>query len=65
MVSPPSPVPPKSPTVRTCSWCGKPEGEVRVVAGPGTNICEDCVRLTCAVLGIQILPEGQPAKPDG
>jgi hypothetical protein len=64
MAAPPLPVP------LTCSWCGKLGDEVRVVAGPNSNICEACVRLVCAVLSIQILPEatepdtGQPAKPE-
>lgn len=54
----------------TCTFCGKSDLEVRLVAGPA-NICEGCVRLACAVLGIQILPEatesdaGQLAKPEG
>jgi hypothetical protein len=72
MVAPPSssPAPVASPATRSCSWCGKPDGEVKVVAGPVANICEPCVRLVCAVLGIQIVPAGtepdagQPAKPD-
>ena len=67
----PSPVPPKSATARSCSWCGKPDGEVKLVAGPDSYICEACTRLVCAVFGIQILPEGtepdagQLAKPEG
>ena len=28
----PSPVPPKNATARSCSWCGKPDGEVKLVA---------------------------------
>jgi hypothetical protein len=58
-------------TLIACSWCGKRGDEVRVVAGPDSNICEACVCLACAVLGIRILPEGaepdaeQPAKPEG
>lgn len=53
-----------------CTFCGKTDLEVRLVAGPA-NICEACVRLACIVLGIQILPEptepdaGQLAKPEG
>jgi len=73
MAIPPSPSPilPKSATARSCSWCGKPDGEVKLVAGPVANICEACVRLACAVLGIQILADktepdaGQSAKPEG
>jgi hypothetical protein len=43
---------------RVCSWCGKPDGEVELVAGPDADVCEACVRCACAVLGIQILPQG-------
>ena len=27
-----------------CSFCGKREGAVRLIAGPGVNICSDCVQ---------------------
>ena len=41
--------------LRTCSWCTKSELDgVHIVAGPQANICEDCVRLACAVLGFVI-----------
>ena len=69
MVAPPSSSP-APPVTRSCSWCGKPDGQVKLVAGPVANICEACVRLACAVLGIQIVPEGtepeagKPAKPN-
>ena len=43
-----------APVVRACSWCGKPDGEVRLVAGPVANICDACVRLACAILNIKI-----------
>ena len=61
MTSPPNPKPPTAP--RVCSWCGKTEGDVKVVAGPGTNICEGCVRLACAVLGLQLVTEEAEADP--
>ncbi len=49
----------------TCSWCGKRGDEDRrVVAGPDSNICEECVRHTCAVLGFQIVPP-EMATDDG
>jgi hypothetical protein len=53
-----------APVVRTCSWCGKRDGEVRLVAGPIANICEACVRLACVVLGIPIEPAGSE-QPEG
>ncbi|WP_412538254.1 ClpX C4-type zinc finger protein [Longispora sp. K20-0274] len=34
-----------------CSFCGKPDGEaVRIVAGPGVYICDECVDLCVLVL---------------
>jgi len=58
----PSPVPP---AVRSCSFCGKPDGEVKLVAGPIANICEACVRLACTILGIKIEPEETQETPLG
>jgi hypothetical protein len=37
---------------RSCSFCGKTEAETKLVAGPSANICGDCTRLACGVLGI-------------
>ncbi|MEP6667204.1 MAG: ClpX C4-type zinc finger protein [Nocardioidaceae bacterium] len=39
----------RTPSVHRCSFCGKPETEVDVVAGPGIYICSECVGL-CDVL---------------
>ena len=41
--------------VRSCSFCGKSEAEVKLVAGPAGNICGSCTRLACAVLGIRVV----------
>jgi ATP-dependent protease Clp ATPase subunit len=59
-----SPSEASAPVVRTCSWCGKPDGEVRLVAGPIANICEGCVRLACVILNIKIEPE-ETEPPEG
>jgi hypothetical protein len=40
--------------LRSCSFCGKPETESRLVAGPAANICASCTRLACGVLGIAL-----------
>ena len=29
----------------TCSFCGKPQDQVRLVAGPGVYICDECIAL--------------------
>lgn len=31
--------------VRSCSFCGAPQLDARIIAGPGTYICERCVAL--------------------
>ncbi|HID08447.1 MAG TPA: glucose-1-phosphate cytidylyltransferase [Armatimonadetes bacterium] len=48
-----------------CSFCGKPRTEMpSMVLGPGVNICGDCVRLCCEVLGIELseATERRPSK---
>ena len=32
--------------ILACSFCGKRENEVRLIAGPGVCICSECVQ-TC------------------
>jgi ATP-dependent protease Clp ATPase subunit len=45
----------EAPDPRTiCGWCGKSKDEVKVVAGPITNICVSCCRLAAGIL--QIIP---------
>ena len=40
-----------------CSFCDKPLGEVAtIIAGPGTNICNECVELC-----VRIITEGTQA----
>jgi hypothetical protein len=43
---------PGSAAPRSCSFCGRTEAETKLVAGPAANICADCTRLACGVLGI-------------
>ena len=33
-----------------CSFCGKPESQARLIAGPGVYICSDCVEACCDLL---------------
>jgi len=33
-----------------CSFCGKPESQTRLIAGPGVYICSDCVDACCDLL---------------
>ena len=34
----------------SCSFCGKRESQIRMIAGPGVNICSDCVQACCDLL---------------
>ncbi|HDL7917539.1 ClpX C4-type zinc finger protein [Yersinia enterocolitica] len=34
----------------TCSFCNKPESEVRIITGPAVNICNECVSLCNEIL---------------
>lgn len=41
--------PPKK--VFKCSFCGKPQNQVKkLVAGPGVNICSECIELSVAII---------------
>ena len=33
-----------------CSFCGKPEAQARLIAGPGVYICSECVDACCKLL---------------
>lgn len=46
-----------------CTWCGRTAGHVPVVAGPGVNICANCVELVQAVLAdsTELPPRPAPA----
>ena len=44
--------------VRRCSFCGKPQGEVRLVAGPSdVYICNLCIGLCNEILARDAPPE--------
>ena len=50
--------------VRRCSFCGKPQGEVRLVAGPSdVYICHLCVALCNEILAHEAEP-GRPGPPE-
>jgi len=50
--------------VRRCSFCGKPQGEVRLVAGPSeVYICHLCVALCNEILAHEADP-GRPGSPE-
>ena len=49
---------------RRCSFCGEPQGEVRLVAGPSdVYICHLCVALCNEILAHEVQPE-RPGPPD-
>ncbi|MFJ8691936.1 ClpX C4-type zinc finger protein [Streptomyces roseolilacinus] len=36
---------------RACSFCGKPEAQLaKLIAGPGVNICNECVDLAASIV---------------
>jgi ATP-dependent protease Clp ATPase subunit len=39
-----------------CSFCGKKQGEVRLIAGPGVFICNECVALCNEILAHDLPP---------
>ncbi len=40
-----------SAAVLVCSFCGKTQREVRIVAGSSANICNECVALCVYIIG--------------
>ena len=40
----------KEEQILRCSFCGKQEGQVRLIAGPGVCICNECVDTCCNLL---------------
>jgi ATP-dependent Clp protease ATP-binding subunit ClpX len=53
--------------VRRCSFCGKTQGEVRLVAGPSdVYICNLCVALCSEILAQEAPPDRPgPTEPQG
>jgi hypothetical protein len=42
---------PEAPDLAHCSFCGKSADEVgKIVAGPGVNICDECVALSHSII---------------
>ena len=38
-----------------CSWCGKPESQVKKLLGRGTtSLCNECVSLCCDILDAEL-----------
>ncbi len=47
-----------------CSFCLKLEAEVaRIIAGPGSFICNECVALCVEILAADVLPDNGPDLP--
>ena len=51
-------------TIR-CSFCGKPQSLVnRLIAGNGSYICDECVKLCMSIVDESYDPEAHPAAPE-
>jgi ATP-dependent Clp protease ATP-binding subunit ClpX len=52
--------------VRRCSFCGKKQGDVRLIAGPAVYICNLCVALCNEILAHDNPPDRPepPAPPE-
>lgn len=48
----------------TCSFCKKPESEVRIITGPEVNICNECVSLCNEILDEEELAHKNAAITD-
>lgn len=46
-----------------CSFCGKKQSEIRLIAGPGVFICSQCVALCNEILSHD-LPPGEARSPE-
>jgi ATP-dependent Clp protease ATP-binding subunit ClpX len=40
-----------------CSFCGKKQGDVRLIAGPAVFICNECVALCNEILAHDLPPD--------
>lgn len=48
-----------------CSFCGKPQIEVRrLIAGPGVYICDECIDLCKDIINEEVMEENRPAIED-
>ncbi len=46
--------------ILSCSFCGKRETQVRLIAGPGVYICNECVQACCDLLEADEETQGMP-----
>jgi ATP-dependent Clp protease ATP-binding subunit ClpX len=54
----PANTPPEGPEHLTCSFCGKPQRQVRkLIAGPGVYICDECVELCNEIVDEEVEEE--------
>jgi ATP-dependent Clp protease ATP-binding subunit ClpX len=54
----PANIPPEGPEHLTCSFCGKPQRQVRkLIAGPGVYICDECVELCNEIVDEEVEEE--------
>jgi ATP-dependent protease Clp ATPase subunit len=51
--------------VNRCSFCGKKQSEVRLIAGPGVFICSQCVALCNEILAHDNPPPEPPQQTGG
>ncbi|MGN1031606.1 MAG: ATP-dependent protease ATP-binding subunit ClpX, partial [Butyricicoccaceae bacterium] len=48
-----------------CSFCGKPQGRVKLIAGPGVYICNECVGVCQSILNEEFeMEQDSTAEPD-
>ena len=50
----------KDEQILSCSFCGKRETQVRLIAGPGVYICNECVQACCDLLEADEETHGMP-----
>ncbi|MBR4109866.1 MAG: ATP-dependent Clp protease ATP-binding subunit ClpX [Oscillospiraceae bacterium] len=50
----------KDEQILSCSFCGKRETQVRLIAGPGVYICNECVQACCDLLEADEENHGMP-----
>ena len=49
--------------IKRCSFCGKKQGDARLIAGPGVFICNFCVALCNEILAHDADPSWRPEPP--
>ncbi len=45
-----------------CSFCGKQSGQVRMITGPGVNICSECIQTCCELLEEDLIIDQAPER---